>query len=147
MKVPSNSKTMNVHIQGSKVLKFVSLKTDEVLFEVVGSTKPKVRIIDQRPEVRNKMKEIIKTKEVEQLTDLFCQPARVVILPSEKEKSELIVQLKATRAKKPRYMLWIATGLSGEIPCFDYQRLDVQPFNKKTFLLFSIYKRPTLMKK
>jgi hypothetical protein len=145
MKVPSKPTTASIHIQGAEVLKFVSINSKEVLFDIVGLVKPKIRIIDQRLEVRNKMEEVQTTKDVDQLTDLFCNPARVSFLPS-KESGEIVVQLTKTRAKKPRFMLWIATGIKGEIPYYDYQTLEIQSFKKKTYALFSLYKRYPLTK-
>ncbi len=147
MRVPPVSQIVDIHIQGSKVLRYVSRKENEVIFDVVGFKKPKVRIIDQRPEVLKKMKEIEKTREVEQLTDLFCSPARVSFLPSKEEMNEIVIRLTTTRSKMPNYMLWIATDIKSEIPYYDFQKLEVQSYGKNSYALFSLYKRPRKRKR
>lgn len=141
MKVPPNSQIVDVHIQGRQVLKCVNIKRNEVLFDVIGFNKPAVRIIDQRPEIVNKMKEIEKTGMARQLMDLFCTPAWAQFLPSKKKNNKIVIRLTKTRSKTPRHMLWIATNIKGEIPFYDFKKLEVQSYGRG-YALFSLYKRP-----
>lgn len=145
MRVSPNSRIVDIHIQGRQVLKFINIKENEVLFDVIGFNKPIVRIIDQRSEIVNKMKEIEKTGKVHQLTDLFCTPARLHFLPSRKKTKEIVIRLTNTRSKTPGHMLWIATNIKREIPYFDFKKLEVQPYGRK-YVLFSLYKRPVIGK-
>jgi hypothetical protein len=139
---PVFSGTAQIHIQGSQVLKFVSLNANQVSFDIVGMSKPKIRVIDCRPDIRLKMKELLETKEVSQLTSLINKPARITITKKKNRDKDVVVRLDKTRAKNPRHMLWVATGISGEIPYYDYKNLEIQSSKKKSFALFSLYKRP-----
>jgi len=145
MVVTQLSVTAQIHIQGPKVLEFVSLDNEQAQFNMVGITEPKIRVIDYRPAVRRKMREILQTKKVEQLVDYINRPARVTILPPEPNSQEYVVQLHKTRAKKPRHMLWLAVGISGAIPFYDFTDLEIQPWQEQTFALFSLYKRPSVI--
>lgn len=146
MTVSIFSGTAQIHIQGSQVLKFVSLNENQVLFDVVGMSKPKIHVIDSRPGIRRKMKELLETRQVHQLTSLINQPARITITKQKNKGNEVIVRLDKTRAKSPRHTLWVATNISGEIPYYDYKDLEIQPFRRKSFALFSLYRRPATKK-
>jgi hypothetical protein len=134
------SGTAQVEIQGQHVLEFIALDDTQAEFEVIGISGPKIKLIDSRPAVRRKMKEILKTKKVEQLAEYFNRPARITILPPESD--QMIVRLEKTRAKKPRHMLWVAVGIGEDLPLYDYKRVEIQQMKDKNYALFSLYKRP-----
>ena len=129
-----------VEIQGPRVLEFVSLTNNQAEFDIIGITNPKIRVIDTRPAVRRKMKEILATDKVEELAYHFNRPARVTILhPS---CGQIVVRLEKTRSKKPDHMLWVAIGIGDDIPLYEYQRVEMQELEDHQYALFAIYKRP-----
>jgi hypothetical protein len=134
------SGTAQVEIQGPRALEFVALNDTQAEFEVIGISGPKIKLIDFRPAVRRKMKEILKTEKVEQLAEYFNRPAHITILPPESD--QMIVRLENTRAKKPKHMLWVAVGIGETIPVYEYKQIDIQQLANETFSLFSLYKRP-----
>jgi hypothetical protein len=134
------SGTAAVEIQGPCVLEFVSLDSTQAQFDIIGITDPKIRVVDLRPTVLHKMKEILKTDKLEQLAYFFNRPARVTILPS--VSGQMVVRLEKTRAKNPHHMLWVAIGIEGDIPLYDYKRVQMQELGNNLYAFFAVYKRP-----
>lgn len=134
------SATAAVEIQGKQVLEFVSLNNNQAEFDIIGITNPKIRIIDMRPDVRRKMKEILVTDKVEELAYYFNRPARVTILPP--SAGQIIVRLEKTRSKKPDHTLWVAIGIGDDIPLYDYQKVEMQELADHLYAFFALYKRP-----
>lgn len=131
--------TAQVEIQGPRVLEFVALQDKQVEFKVIGLTNPTIKLLDSRPAVRRKMKEILKTEKVEELAEYFNRPARITILPP--ESGQQVVLLQKTRAKKPHHMLWVAIGVGDDIPFYDFKVFDMQEMTESSYALFSLYKR------
>ena len=145
MKDPIFTGTAAVEIQGPRVLEFVSINRKQAEFDVIGITDPKVRVIDERPAVKRSMRSILKTGKVEEFADCFNMPARVTLLPE--ETGQITVKLRTTRAKKPpRHMLWIAIGIGEKIPMYEYKKVEIQKMKNKKYALFSLYRRPQLVK-
>lgn len=129
-----------VEIQGEIALNFISLNESQAQFEVIGITQPKIRFVDHRAAVRRKMKEVLITDKVEQLAEYINCPANITIFPP--ENGEIVVRLEKTRSKKPRYMLWVAVGIKGDIPLYNYKRIEMQELEENIYSLFTLYKRP-----
>ena len=141
MQPPIYSGAAQVAIQGPRALRFLQIKDGTAEFEIIGLSDPRIEVIDSRPEVVKTMAEIEKTKEVEKLAPYFNKPARVTISTSESGKMR--VELKKTRAQKPRYMLWVAIGIDFEaIPYYRYVNVQIQRMEDQKFALFSLYRRP-----
>jgi hypothetical protein len=128
-----------VEIQGKAVLEFISLTKAQAEFDVIGLTDPTIRVIDRRPAVKRKMKEILKTEKVEQLADYFSQPARVTILHP--VAGQMVVRLEKTRAKKPQHTLWMAIGIDEQIPYFNYKKIRIRRLENNKFAVFYLYKK------
>jgi len=129
-----------VEIQGPRVLEFVSLDENQAEFDVIGISKPRIRIIDHRPAVKRSMRSILKSGRVEELSNYFNKPARVTLFSEKKDC--IIVRLEKTRTKRPQHMLWIAIGVGENIPYYEYKAIELQQMNENNYALFSLYKRP-----
>jgi hypothetical protein len=138
------SGTAAIEIQGPHVLEFISINNKQAEFDVIGLSNPKIRVVDTRPTVCKTMRAILENGKVETLADEFNKPARVTILPA--EDGQIIVQLAKTRAQKPRHMLWVAIGIGEDIPYYDYKKVEIQQMEDNNYALFSLYKRPRLVK-
>jgi hypothetical protein len=135
------SRAAQIDIQGAYALNYVALTRQYAEFELIGFANPAIRLKDFRSSVRKIMADVLRTGKVEQLAQYFNQPALVKLYPVDSGK--VTVTLEKTRAKKIRHMLWVAIGISNEIPYFhEYVRLQAEPFDKDTFALFYLFRKP-----
>lgn len=133
--------TASVTIQGPRVLRFLSRERDHAVYDVIGFEE-KVFVYDYRSQGLEAIQRLLETDDCEQFAYKFNTPAYVVI--EQQSEDRLVITLQDTYATQPPNMLWIAIGLKGNLPLYDYLFDYVIPFDHNSLAVIALYKRPAV---
>lgn len=130
----------HVQIQGEEVLRFVSADTQVATYELVGFENFPIIIEDYRSFGLDAIHTLLQDGQLYDFAPRFNQPSHVLIL--QEEDGLVRVELTETEFRNPPYMLWIAIGLTEDIPNYQYKLCEAQPCGDDEQALFAVYKRP-----
>lgn len=129
-----------VELQGKAALNLLSLEKESALYEIIGFENKHIFLRDNRPESIYILRTFLDTGDPSNFHSKFNALAWVEIQKS--RNYEIHVELKEPTHSSTDYFLWIAIGVSKEIPAHDYTILESMPISKDQFGLFALYRYP-----
>ncbi len=128
---PVFSGTAWVEIQGDRVLRFIDLNRDCAEYRVIGFDDPiKVGL--------KAISQVLETKRLNGFAGQFNAPAQIEI--SKPDSSGLVIELRETSDPDPGHRLWIAIGIQGSVPVYDYLFDCLAPFGDR-FAFLAVFRR------
>lgn len=105
-----------VESQGPRVLSLLARQADHAEYEVIGFHGT-VTIRDYRPESLAALDAFANGSQTVDFAEEFSQPALVQFVV---DGNDIAIELRDPLPATPEYMLWIAVGLTDELPVLDY---------------------------
>ena len=127
---------VQVEIQGPKVLRLLQRTIQHAKYEVVGFEE-KVAIQDSRVQGLQAIDYLESSGDGTYFPDEFSSPAFVQIFCDENDV--LQIHLSDGKDGEPDHILWIAIGISDEIPFYDYEHQWIEFFDQDTIGMISIF--------
>lgn len=127
---------VQVEIQGPKVLRLLQRTIKFAEYEVVGF-EDKVLIQDTRSRGLQAIDYLESSGDSSYFPEEFSSPAYAQIVRDNKGK--LRIHLSDSFDSDLDFILWIAIGISNEIPLYDYQHQWIEYFDQDTIGMISIF--------
>lgn len=135
------SGTVQVSIQGDRVLRFVDFTGNQAKYEVIGFENSPVLIIDSRAKGLLAIQELIETEELHAFAPRFNHQAMVQI--TKDDTGNTLIELSDTE-DVPTCVLWIAIGLGSSMPVYDYVYEELVPLTEDDqYALIAVYQIPS----
>ena len=129
-----------VELQGEAALNLLTHEQVSAKYEIMGFEQMHIYLIDNRTESISSLEKFLETGDISSFHSKFNDLAWVEIHQS--HDGEIHVELKEPTQSDTNYFLWIAIGISKEIPAHDYKILESTPMSKDQFALFALYQYP-----
>lgn len=129
---------VQVEIQGPKVLRLLQRTMQYAKYEVVGFEE-KVAIQDSRVEGLQAIDYLEASGDATYFPDAFSSPAYAQIFSD--ENNVLQIHLSDTNDGEPGHILWIAIGISDEIPFYDYEFQWIELIDPNTIGMITVFSK------
>lgn len=129
---------VQVEIQGPKVLRLLQRTIQYAKYEVVGFEE-KVAVQDSRTQGLQAIDYLEASGDATYFPDEFSSPAYAQIFSDENDV--LQIHLSDNHDEEPEHFLWIAIGISDEIPFYDYEFQWIEFFNSNTIGMITIFSK------
>jgi hypothetical protein len=133
------SGSAQVEIQGDRVLRFRALKNNRAEYRVIGFKRPTITVHDYRTVGLGGIAHVLNTGDVDDFACQFNVPAYVII--SRQNFSSILIELRESDDPHPTHTLWIAIGIQGSIPVFDYLFEHIEFLGDNRFAFLGLYRR------
>jgi hypothetical protein len=134
-----------VELQGKRVLQPVNVTNEIAEYQVLGFETNSVIIRDFRPAQVKALQSAIESGQIDRLARKLNAPALVRLYkPS---RSQLKIDFHETSVRDPAYRLWIAIGMDGALPVYDYKYELITSYGRDKYAYLGLYSRvyhPTL---
>jgi hypothetical protein len=137
MDIPLYFGRVNVYLYGEKALMFLEGNTVIPTFQVNGFSDPSIFIEDNRQGIPQAVEAYFSTRSPEEFYPLFNRPATAII--NQCENGNIIIQLTDAEDEEITDYLWIAVGITDEIPAYDYLLWKIVSQDSGKYAIFAIF--------
>lgn len=131
-----------VEMQGLRVFSFLDKNQDYARYTLIGFSNPEVLLFDYRTEGLNAIQHVLDSGDLNTFAGKFNRPAEIRVWSP--EPNRLQIELKDSRSENPEHVLWVAVGMEGGLPAYDFSFCEINPLEDGKYALLSIYAQPVL---
>lgn len=131
------SDAANIELQGEEALQLLELDFQHAFYRVLGFEQMRVFIADHRPESVDAVREAVDKGNSGDFAQRFSSTAFVIITHS--DNSSIMIDLYETSEQIHDCMLWIAVGMPGSLPIYNYYYYHYEQIAQDLYAFLSIY--------
>lgn len=131
------SGTAIVELQGEEALQLLEMDSHHATYRVLGFDQLKVFIIDHRAEGIDAVRDVVEKGKIRDFAQRFSSSAYVLSTLS--NNSSIVFDLYETTETQLSTMLWIAVGLPGSMPIYNYHYYHYEQIGQDLYAFLSIY--------
>ncbi len=136
MEGPMYADTAMVELQGGQALKLLAVDYEHAQYQLTGFAELKIIVTDHREEGLRAIHAALATRNRRGFAEHFSAPAYVVITPA--DQGLLTIDLYDTKDISPANVLWLAVGIPGGLPIYDYLFYHYE-VRKEEYSLLAVY--------
>lgn len=131
------SGTAIVELQGEDALQLLEMDSHHATYRVLGFDQLKVFITDHRAEGIDAVRDAVEKGRIQDFAQRFSSSAYVLATLS--NNSTIVIDLYETTETQLSNMLWIAVGLPGSMPIYNYYYYHYEQIGQELYAFLSVY--------